>query len=87
MSKPVKTSYGYHVIEALGPVKNATTTPLSKVRSSIKATLLQEKRTDVMEEWILELDKRYEDKVSYAADVAPPELPETTDTETETGTD
>jgi len=84
ISQPVKTSYGYHVIEALSPVKKATTTPLAKVRSSIKATLLQEKRTDVMEKWILELDKRYEDKVSYAADVAPPELPETTDTETET---
>ena len=39
LSKPVKTTYGYHVIEALGPVKKATTTPIAKVRSSIRMTL------------------------------------------------
>jgi foldase protein PrsA len=87
ISQPVKTSYGYHVIEALGPVKKATTTPLSKVRSSIKATLLQEKKTNFMTDWIEELEKRYEDKVSYAADVEPPALPETTETETESATE
>jgi parvulin-like peptidyl-prolyl isomerase len=89
ISEPVKTSYGYHVIEALSTVKKATTTPLSKVRTSIKATLLQEKKTSVMTEWVEELEKSYEGKVSYAADVEPPELPETTETETETepGTD
>jgi foldase protein PrsA len=86
LSKPVKTSYGYHVIEALGPVKKATTTPLEEVRSSIKATLLQERKTEFMTDWIEDLEKSYEGKVSYAADVEPPELPETTETETETDT-
>src|SRR5919106_1433097 len=44
ISKPVKTTYGYHIIEALSPVRKAKSTPLSKVRASIKATLLQDKR-------------------------------------------
>ena len=39
--------YGYHIIEALSPVREAKTTPLEEVRASIKATLLQEKKNDV----------------------------------------
>ena len=84
VSKPVKTTFGYHIIEALSPVRKATTTPLKKVRSSIKATLLQERRTDVMTEWVQDLDKEYADKVTYAAGFEPPALPETSETETET---
>jgi foldase protein PrsA len=87
ISKPVKTTYGYHIIEALSPVREAKTTPFSKVRASIKATLLQEKRTQVMTDWVKDLEKDYEDKVSYAAGFEPPELPEETDTETETATE
>jgi parvulin-like peptidyl-prolyl isomerase len=86
ISKPVKTTYGYHIIEALSPVRKATTTPLNKVRASIKATLLQDKRTDVMTEWVKDLEQDYEDKVSYATGFEPPELPEETSTETETTT-
>jgi len=59
-------------------VRKATTTPLEKVRSSIRATLLQEKRTEVMTEWVKDLESDYEDKVSYAAGYAPPEIPEET---------
>jgi foldase protein PrsA len=87
ISKPVKTQFGYHIIEPLSPVKKATTTPLKKVRASIRSTLLQEKKTDVMTEWVQDLDEKYAGKVSYAAGFEPPELPETTDTETETETD
>ena len=44
ISKPVKTQYGYHVIEAVSDVRNATLTPLNKVKAAIRAKLLQEKR-------------------------------------------
>jgi parvulin-like peptidyl-prolyl isomerase len=84
ISKPVKTTYGYHIIEALSPVRKAKVTPLSKVRASIKATLLQEKRTEVMTQWVKDLEEDYEGKVSYAAGFEPPELPEETSTETAT---
>jgi parvulin-like peptidyl-prolyl isomerase len=84
VSKPVKTTFGYHIIEALSPVRKATTTPLKEARPSIKATLLQEKRTEFMTEWVEDLEDEYEDKVSYAAGFEPPELPEPTETETET---
>jgi parvulin-like peptidyl-prolyl isomerase len=84
VSKPVKTTYGYHVIEALSAVRKAVTTPLAKVKASIQATLLQEKRTDVMTDWVEDLQKDYEGKVRYANGFEPPELPDATTTEAET---
>lgn len=82
LSKPVKTQYGYHVIEAVSDVRKAKITPLGKVRASIKATLLQEKRNEEMQAWVEGLRKDFEGKVSYAAGYEPPELPEAP-TETE----
>ena len=82
LSKPVKTQYGYHVIEAVSDVRKAKITPLEKVRASIKATLLQQKRNEEMQAWVEGLRKDFEGKVSYAAGYEPPELPEAP-TETE----
>jgi foldase protein PrsA len=76
LSKPVKTQYGYHVIEAVSDIRKATTTPIDKVRDSIKTTLLQQKRNEEMQSWVEKLRKDYEGKVSYAAGYEPPELPE-----------
>jgi parvulin-like peptidyl-prolyl isomerase len=82
LSKPVKTQYGYHVIEAVSDVRKAKITPLAKVRASIKATLLQQKRNEEMQAWVEGLRKDFEGKVTYAAGYEPPELPEAP-TETE----
>jgi foldase protein PrsA len=76
LSKPVKTTYGYHVIEAVSPVRPAKTTPLAEVKESIRTTLLQQKRNEVSAAWAEELRKKYDGKVSYAAGYEPPELPE-----------
>jgi foldase protein PrsA len=84
LSKPVKTTYGYHVIEAVSDVRKATTTPLEKVKASIRTTLLQQKRNEEMQKWVENLKKDYDGKVSYAAGYEPPQLPEApTSTETQ----
>jgi len=75
ISQPVKTQYGYHVIEALSAARKARTTPLDQVSESIRATLLQQKRNEVMATWVEDLQKKYEGSVSYAAGFEPPELP------------
>ena len=75
LSKPVKTSYGYHVIQAVSDVRKATKTPIDKVRASIKQTLLQQKRNEEMQKWVEDLKSDYDGKVSYAAGYEPPELP------------
>ena len=82
LSQPVKTEYGYHVIEAVSETRKAATTPIDKVRATIRATLLQQKRNDEMQAWVEELKADYSGKVSYAAGYEPPELPEAP-TETE----
>ena len=76
VSRPVKTTYGYHLIEALSPVRKAKITPIDEVRATIRAQLRQQKRTEVMTKWIEDLRSEYEGKVSYAEGFAPPELPE-----------
>ena len=82
LSKPVKTTYGYHIIEAVSPVRPAKTTPLAKVKASIRTTLLQQKKSEAMTAWADDLRKEYDGKVSYAAGYEPPEIPEAP-TETE----
>jgi parvulin-like peptidyl-prolyl isomerase len=87
VSKPVKTTFGYHLIEALSPVRKAKSTPFDKVRASIEATLLQERKTEFMTEWAEERWDEYDGKTSYAAGFEPPELPDETETEPEPATE
>ena len=72
ISAPVKTEFGFHIIQALSDVEPASTTPLKDVRESIKTQLLQTKKNEAMTKWIDELKKDYEDKVSYAVGFNPP---------------
>jgi foldase protein PrsA len=76
VSKPVKTTYGYHIIEPLSDTKKATVQPFDKVKASIKTTLLQQKRNEAIQAWVEDQKKDYEDKVSYAVGYEPAEVPE-----------
>jgi foldase protein PrsA len=80
LSKPVKTEYGYHIIEALSEVRKPN---LDNVRETIRATLLQQTRNEKMSAWIEDLTKEYESKVSYAEGYEPPALPDVPTTATE----
>jgi parvulin-like peptidyl-prolyl isomerase len=72
ISKPVKTEFGYHIIQPLSDVKPAKTTPLKDVKESIRQQLQQTKKNEAMTKWVDELKKDYKDKVSYAAGFSPP---------------
>jgi parvulin-like peptidyl-prolyl isomerase len=72
ISPPVKTEFGFHIIQALSDVKNAKVTPLKDVRDSIRQQLLQTEKNEKMTEWVDDLTKDYEDKVSYAVGFNPP---------------
>jgi foldase protein PrsA len=71
LSKPIKTEFGWDIIEVLSAVKPATTTPLVQVKDSIKTTLLQQKQNTAMKTWIANLKTKYADQISYAPGYAP----------------
>jgi parvulin-like peptidyl-prolyl isomerase len=72
LSKPVHTQYGWHVIQALSPIKPAKKTPFSQVKEAIRQQLLQQKKSDVMSKWSDGLKTEYAKKVTYAPGYAPP---------------
>lgn len=72
ISTPVKTEFGFHIIQPLSDTKPAKVTPLKDVKDSIKQQLEQTKKNEAMTKWVDELKKEYEDKVSYAVGFNPP---------------
>ena len=72
ISKPVKTEFGYHIIQPLSATKPAKVTPLKEVRASIKQQLEQTQKNEAMTKWVDDLKKDYKDKVSYATGFTPP---------------
>jgi parvulin-like peptidyl-prolyl isomerase len=82
LSKPIKTQYGWHIIEPLSEVKKASTTPLPQVKEAIKQQLLSEKKTKEMREWIEGLKDEFD--VAYQVGYAPPKT-DTTSTQTNGG--
>ena len=83
LSRPVKTDYGYFLIEPVGDVKAGHVKPLSEARASIEQQLLSTKKNEAVTEWAAKIRKDYDGKVKYAAGFEPPaaaETPETTTT-------
>jgi parvulin-like peptidyl-prolyl isomerase len=76
ISKPVKTQFGWHVIQALGPVKASQATPYNQVKEAIRQQLLQEKRNKEMETWVADMRKELEDETSYQVGYKPKETDE-----------
>jgi parvulin-like peptidyl-prolyl isomerase len=71
LSQPVKTQFGYHLIQPLGAVKKGSTTPFKDVKAQIEAQLADTKKNEAVTKWSEKVDKKYEDKITYAEGYAP----------------
>ena len=71
LSDPIKTEFGWHLIETLGPIKPATTKPLEDVKGSIQGALLTTKQHAAIQAWTAALPAKYADEVAYAPGYAP----------------
>jgi foldase protein PrsA len=72
LSQPIKTQYGYHIIQALSAIKPSTKTSLDKVRASIKQQLEQQKKNDKVTKWLEDTKKDYCDgKIKYQVGYQP----------------
>ena len=72
ISRPVKTQYGYHVIQSLSDVRPGKTLSQKAATAQIKALLLEKAQQDSLTEWTNEKKKEMDEKVVYAVGYAPP---------------
>jgi parvulin-like peptidyl-prolyl isomerase len=86
ISKPVKSQYGYHLIQALAPTKPANTQTLAEATKGIRTVLLQQKRQTALNGWVTRMETKYKGKVTYAAGFEPPATTTTSTTTTPTTT-
>lgn len=73
LSAPVKTEFGYHLIQPLAAVKAGSVTPFAKVKAQIRTQLVEERKNKAVSDWAAEIEKKYDGKVTYAAGFEPPD--------------
>ena len=64
VSEPVKTQFGYHIIQPLAAVKAGSVTPLSQVQDQIRTQLVSQKKNDAVNDWVANVEKEYKGKVA-----------------------
>ena len=87
VAKPVKSSYGWHVIEATSDTVKAQQKPLDKaLKAQIRSTLLTQKKQTVANKWFTNFQKTIEKNVRYQTGFAPPKTTSTASTSASTAT-
>jgi foldase protein PrsA len=67
---PVRTQFGWHIIEALGPIRRGKTWAYDQVKEQIRQELLQKKKSEAASKHIVEIAR--EEDVEYQTGYAPP---------------
>jgi foldase protein PrsA len=67
----VHSVYGWHVIQALGPIKPAHTQTFAEVETQIQSNLAQQQKQVAWSNWLAKVQKDYKGKVSYQTGYKP----------------
>lgn len=71
ISIPIKTQYGWHVIQALSNTKKGTSTPFNQVKEAIRQQLAQDGKNKEMEKWVADMRKDLKDDTAYQVGYKP----------------
>ncbi len=71
ISIPIKTQYGWHVIQALSKTKKGTSTPFNQVKEAIRQQLAQNGKNKEMEKWVADMRKDLKDDTAYQVGYKP----------------
>ena len=85
LSQPIKTQFGYHLIQPLADVKPGSVTPFAQVKDQIRTQLESETKNTAVTKWVADVEKEYKGKVQYAAGFEPPDTSTTTGETTTSG--
>jgi foldase protein PrsA len=69
LSHPIRTQFGWHVIEVLSDTKPPAAQPLAQAKDSISATLLDQQQQAALKKWVQDAESSYD--VTYAPGYAP----------------
>ena len=79
ISPPIKTQYGWHIIQPLSAIRPAKQTPFAQVKASIQQQLAQTKKNDLMTKWVNDTKKDFcKGKLAYQVGYQPVTDPCTT---------
>jgi foldase protein PrsA len=71
LSQPVHSVYGWHLIQALGPVKPAHTQTFAEVKTQIQANLSSQQKQAAWQKWLAKMASDFKGKVSYQTGYTP----------------
>ena len=74
LSKPIPTSFGWHVVQALTPVRPSARLPFAAVKTGLTQKLVEQRRNKAMDRWLLDVQKLYcsgPERVRYAPTFEP----------------
>ena len=71
ISSPVKSVYGWHVIQAIGPIKPAHVQTFPEVKAQIQANLASQQKQTAWQAWLAKMAKDYKGKVTYQTGYTP----------------
>ena len=72
LSEPIKTRYGFHLIEPLKEVQPAKTRSLKDARPTIRSQLIAQRRSEALTNWVKETQEKYRAKTTYQVGYQPP---------------